>query len=114
MSANAAHFDDNQIDSSNLPRNNQRPSEEVDYKDKFVESTREASALYFKNQKLNQTIEEAAQIAEPTQEELTAYAKSIGADYEDLDEFSQNMVKRTYINEKRFEKIQNVASESKK
>ena len=109
-----SNFDDNQIDSPNISRNNQGLEKEVDYKDKFVESTREASALYFKNQKLNQTIEEASQISEPTQEELAAYAKTIGADYEDLDEFSQNMVKRTYINEKRFEKIQNAASESKK
>jgi len=109
-----SNFDDSQTDNSDFPRNNQRPTQEVDYKEKFTESTREASALYFKNQKLNQTIEEASKIAEPTQEELTAYAKSIGADYDDLDEFSQNMVKRTYINEKRFEKIQNVASESKK
>ena len=86
---------------------------QIDYKEKFTESTREASALYFKNQKLNKTIEEASLIGEPTIEELRQFAKETGADYDELEEFSQNILKRTYINEKRFEKIQNVAKESK-
>jgi len=108
-----SNFDNNQANITNIKSDNKRPSEEVDYKDKFVESTREASALYFKNQKLNQVIEEAANIAEPTQEELVSYAKSRGAEYDDLDEFSQNILKDTLINNRRFEKIQNVAQESK-
>lgn len=108
-----SNFDNNQTDDSNITTNNQRPEEEIDYKDKFVESTREASALYFKNQKLNSVIEEASLIGDPTIDELKEFAKQTGADYEDLDEFSQNILKRTYINEKRFEKIQNVAKESK-
>lgn len=86
---------------------------QIDYKEKFTESTREASALYFKNQKLNKTIEEASLIGEPTIDELKKFAKETGADYDELEEFSQNILKRTYINEKRFEKIQNVAKESK-
>lgn len=109
-----SNFDDNQIDSPNIKGNNQGLEDQVDYKDKFVESTREASALYFKNQKLNQTIEEAASIPEPTEAELIAYAKTMDAEYDELDSFSQNVIKRTYISEKRFERIQSVASESKK
>lgn len=110
-----SNFDNNEINPADFPTNNKRTvsEEEIDYKDKFVESTREASALYFKNQKLNQTIEEASKISEPTEQELIDYAKSLDADYEELDSFSQNIIKRTYISEKRFEKIQNVASESK-
>lgn len=108
-----SNFDNNQANITNIPSNNQRPEEEIDYKDKFVESTREASALYFKNQKLNQVIEEAANIAEPTLDEMRDYAKLKKADYDDLDEFSQNVLMTNYINEKRFEKILNVAQESK-
>lgn len=87
---------------------------QIDYKEKFTESTREASALYFKNQKLNKTIEEASFITEPTEEELKSYAKSKGAEYDDLDTFTQNILKDTYINSRRFEKIQSVTLESKK
>ena len=105
-----SNFDSNQAVIDETPRTTE---ENIDYKDKFVESTREASALYFKNQKLNSVIEEAALIGEPTQEELVAFAKSRGADYDHLDEFSQNILKDTLINNKRFEKIQNVAKESK-
>ena len=96
-----------------IKKNTEVSEENLDYKNKFVESTREASALYFKNQKLNSVIEEAANISDPTTEELVEFAKSRGADYEDLDEFSQNILKDTLINNKRFEKIQNVARESK-
>lgn len=87
--------------------------DKIDYKEKYVESTREASTLYFKNQKLNKTIEEASEIKDPTIDELKSYAKSRGADYDELDEFSQNILKDTYINNKRFEKIQSVARESR-
>jgi len=106
---------ENENETTNYEDNNTLFEEpQIDYKEKFTESTREASALYFKNQKLNQTIEEAASIAEPTLEELKFYAKSKGAEYDDLDEFSQNILKDTLINTRRFEKIQNVASESKR
>jgi len=86
----------------------------IDYKEKFTESTREASALFFKNQKINKTIEEASLIIDPSLDELKNYAKEKGADYEDLDTFTQNILKDTYINAKRFEKIQNLTTESKR
>jgi hypothetical protein len=87
---------------------------EVDYKEKYTESTREAQALFFKNQKLTETIGEADSMSEPTAEELKAYARVQGAEYDDLDTFSQNILKRTFINEKKFDLIKNVANESKK
>lgn len=80
---------------------------------KLTDVSREATALHFKNKKLVDTIEEASKMPEPTTEELKAYAKTQGADYDELDEFSQNILKKTYLNEKRLEKIQSVTEESK-
>lgn len=90
------------------------PAPEIDYKEKFSESSREASALYFKNQKLTETIDEASSMPEPTVDELKAYAKEQGADYDELDTFSQNILKKTLKNERYVEKIKSVTEESKK
>lgn len=87
--------------------------DEIDYKEKFRESSREALTLHFKNQKLTETIEEASKLPEPTEEDLVSYAREQGADYDDLDQFSKNILKKTYLNEKRFEKINEVNKEYK-
>lgn len=95
-------------------KDEKEPTPEIDYKEKFSESSREASALYFKNQKLTETIDEASKMPEPTIEELKEYANTQGADYDELDTFSQNILKKTLTNERKMEKIQSVTEESKK
>ena len=89
-------------------KDEKEPTPEIDYKEKFSESSREASALYFKNQKLTETIDEASKMPEPTIEELKEYANTQGADYDELDTFSQNILKKTLTNERKMEKIQSV------
>lgn len=87
--------------------------EPIDYKEKFRESSREALALHFKNEKLINTIDEASQLTEPTEKELQDYAKELGAEYDDLDTFSQNIIKKNLLNERRFETINKVNKEYK-
>ena len=88
--------------------------QDVDYKEKYSQSSREASALFFKNQKISQVIEEATKIPEPNEEELRSYAKEQGAEFDELDQFSKNILKKTYLSEKRFQKIEVAHQESKK
>lgn len=86
---------------------------EVDYQKKYSESSKEALTQYFKNKKLTETIEEANNIPDPTEEELVAYARSTGSDYDDLDEFTKGVLKETLLNKRRFEKINDIVKESK-
>lgn len=96
------------------PKQDEQPREpDVDYKEKYSESSREATALYFKNQKLTGIIEEVTNISEPTEEELRAYAKTKGAEYDELDDFSRNILKDTYVNSKGLDRIRKVAEETK-
>ena len=88
--------------------------EEPDYKEKFINSSKEAIVLYSKNKKLTDTIEEASHLPEPTEEDLRVYARSQGADYDELEEFSKGILRETYINKKRFEKISEAAQDSKR
>jgi hypothetical protein len=89
------------------------PEEEIDYKKKYSDSSREAMSLHFKNAKLTEKIEEAGDLPDPTIDELKAYARVQGASYDDLDEFSQNVLKENLIGRKRFELIRSASVENK-
>ena len=88
--------------------------EAPDFEKKYSDSSREATALHFKNKKLQDTITEASNIPEPSLAELKKYAKERGAVYEELDEFSQNILKDTLLSNKRFGMINEVTKASKK
>ena len=79
------------------PLKQELPSPEV----RERESGQEAMVLNSKNKKILETIEEANNIPEPTIEELKEYATKMGADYDELDTFSQNMLKKTFKSEKK-------------
>lgn len=87
--------------------------EEIDYKKKFSASSREATTQYFKNKKLVDTIDKASVLPDPTIEELRVYAKEQGSDFDELDAFAQNILKKTLVNERRFEMIHATSTESK-
>lgn len=72
-----------------------------DYKKKFAESTREAQVLAAKNKKINEAIDKAGQLSEPTEEEL----KKEYADWEDMTATEQRFAKDNLINKRRFEII---------
>lgn len=77
------------------------------------ESGQEAMILHSKNKKIMETIDEAEALPAPTLEELTAYAKEMGENYEDLDTFAQNILKESLMNKKRFSKISSLAEEER-
>lgn len=87
------------------------PKKKVEQKleDRYKASTQEANALYFRNQEMTDTINEAANMPDPTIEQLRAYASEQGANYDELDPFMQNMVKKTLKNELGMDKIKSIA-----
>lgn len=82
---------------------------EVDYKKKFVESTREAQVLHAKNKKMTEAIAKAETMPDPTDEELSKEY----SDWEDLTESQQKMAKQALISSRRFQALSEVNKEFK-
>jgi hypothetical protein len=91
------------------PVKQELPSPEV----RARESGQEAMVLNSKNKKILETIEEANNIPEPTIEELKEYATKMGAEYDELDTFSQNMLKKTFKSEKKDALLTNLVADEK-
>jgi|TARA_Y100000034_G_scaffold19875_1_gene22601 hypothetical protein len=104
--------DDSDDDSSEDPEPEPTPSPEIDYKKKFTESTREAQILHSKNKKLNEAMQKAGEVAEPTDEDLqVAYPK---LDIEIMDESEKQLFKDNLMNKQRFELITEATKVTKK
>jgi hypothetical protein len=86
----------------------------VDFEEKYKESSREAMSLHFKKEKLESLLSGELDVAEPTEEDLRKYAKDNDADYDDLDTFSKNILKRTLITERKEAKRVTAYEEIKK
>lgn len=86
------------------------PPAEDPYKRKFAESSREAQILASKNRKITETIEQAAALPEPTEEEL----KAKYTDWDNLTDFEKQMAKDAYISSKRFGLINQAVIENSK
>lgn len=95
------------------PKAEEEATPSVDYKERYSESSREALTLHFRNKQLVDTIDQASKLPEPTEQELIEFAKSNGTEYEFLDEFNKNLLKRTLINERRFQLINETNLEAK-
>lgn len=83
--------------------------EPIDYEKRYKDSSREALTLHFKNKQMAEKIEEAANIAEPTEAELKEYAVKNRGDWDLLDDFSKSLLKESYMNSKKLSLIEEVA-----
>jgi hypothetical protein len=81
--------------------------------DRYKESGQEAMILNNRNEKILETIEEAEKLTEVTIDELRVHALSLGENYDNLDAFSQNLVKEGLLNKKRFEKLTGLVADEK-
>ncbi len=115
---------DNQEDHEEIPETEESPVQEdeegyeetkelPDVEERYKESSKEATSLYFKNKKITDTIAEASSMADPTEDELRDYAKEMGEDLDNLDNFAKNLLKNSLKNERRFSKINSVVEQSK-
>jgi len=87
----------------------QETQEEIDYKKKFVASTREAQVLNAKDKKWNETIDKAAKLPEPTDEEL----QQEYPEWAEMSATERKLAKDNLINKKRFAMLDAVAQESR-
>lgn len=84
-------------------------SPEVDYKKKFIESTREAQILHAKNKKMTEAIVKAESMTDPTEEEL----RKEYSDWDDLTESQQKIAKQALVSSRRFTALSEVNKEFK-
>jgi len=84
--------------------------DEEDYKEKFIQSTREAQVLFHKNKKLNDAMDQANQVLPPTDEEL----KKEYSDWDIMSDFEKKMGRESLVNTRRFNAIDEVVKDSKR
>ena len=85
------------------------PSPAVDYKKKFVDSTREAQVLHAQNKKINEAIESAMKLPEPPEEEMQKQFP----EWDAMTDTEKRLAKDNYISSKRFAMLEEVTRESK-
>lgn len=88
-----------------------KPNEEL--KTLYKHSTSEALILNAKNKSLVKTVTEAAELPEPTEIEVQAFAQEQGAgEWGTLSLFEKNMLKQTLLSRKQFAKVHESVIES--
>lgn len=56
-----------------------------------------------RNKNFVDSVDTAAKLPEPTEDEMKAYVKSLGAEWDDLNTFERNTAKRTLMAERKFD-----------
>lgn len=72
------------------------PAKDPDYKEKFTNSAREAQILASKNKKINEILEQASQLPEPTEDDLKGQYK----DWDVMSEFERTMAKEAFVSKR--------------
>lgn len=101
--------DDQKPDTEPKKTPEQQKQDDIDYKKKFVSSTREGQILYHQSQRLVKAIEDANAIPEPTEEEMTKEY----ADWEVMDDAQKKMAKETVRNRRALNALSEVAKATK-
>jgi len=78
--------------------------EEVDYKKKFVDSSKEAIILHHKNKATNEAIDKAIETPEPTEDEL----QRENPDWDVMSDFEKKMAKDSLWNTRRFTQLDEI------
>jgi len=86
-----------------------KPKGDKDLKKKLSDSSREALILHTKNKKINEAIETASNLPEPTEEEL----KEKYPNWEEMDETTQQLARDAFISSRRFAVIADATKEFK-
>lgn len=87
----------------------QETPQEVDYKKKFIESTRQAQILASKNKKLSEAIENSSLDKEITEDDV----RRKYPEFDDLSDFEKKMARDRVIEDKRLESIRKISEEFK-
>jgi len=79
------------------------------YKKKFIESSREAMVIRSQSKKVNEAIDQASQLSDPTEEELRVQYP----EWDDMTETEKKLATTNFKNDKRFQLIHSAAQEGK-
>lgn len=101
--------EDETQDEKNIDEVGKDEKEDIDYKKKFVNSTRESQVLHSKNKKINEVVEKAITMSDPTDEELIAEFP----DWDIMSDTERKLAKKTYKYDKAFAMLNEVTRESK-
>ena len=82
----------------------------TDWKKRYTDSSREAKVLAVKNRELNQVVDEAAGLPEPTDEEMIEEY----AEWEEMTTTEQHLAKNDLLNKRRFDLIHSATQKYKK
>jgi hypothetical protein len=88
------------------PKEDPKPKD-PDYKEKFINSTKEAQILHAKNKKITEALKEAKEVPEPTEKEL----KKEYSDWDVMGDFEKKMAKDAMKNSRRFNSLDKVTQE---
>lgn len=91
------------------PEEKEDEEEDIDWKKRYADSSREATIIASKEKKLAEAYDKAAEIPEPTEEELAQEYP----DWDMLSDFEKKVARRTTLNDKRFAMIEGVRKEFK-
>ncbi len=86
-----------------------KKEEDVDYEQKFKESSREAQVIALSKKQLEEQIDEAQNMPEPTESELRAEF----AEWESLSDFEKRMAKDNFHNKRINSKIREIRNQQK-
>lgn len=89
------------------PKEPKKP--EIDYKTKFKASTQESQILHARNKQVNEALEKAASIPDPTEEEMRAEY----LDWEEMSDFEKKMAIESIANKRRIGAITEVTQKFK-
>lgn len=81
----------------------------VDYRQKYVDSTREAQRLYKNNIAVNKAIADAEELQPPTDEEMQA----LYPEWDTLDKVMQDMARDNLLNKKKFQLLSDASKVTK-
>lgn len=91
------------------------PTETVEQKEqRYKQQQTEAQIQAAKNRSLIEKVDEATKVGEPTIEELKAFVKVDGVDWDELTTFEQSMARKSYLAEKRFDLVNEAVQSTKK
>ena len=83
---------------------------DIDYEARYAGSTREAQILAAKNKQLTETIDAAAAISDPTDDDMK---KEYGTNWETMDDVTKKLAKDAYVSTRRFKLIHEASLKNK-
>jgi hypothetical protein len=83
--------------------------EEIDYKKKFIESTKESQVLNARNKKVFETLDKIEEVPEPTEDEL----RKEFPDWDVMTDFEKRIAKNDVVNGRKFQELGKMRKEFK-